>query len=338
MHFIKPNRPVTKFYIHCSASDRKEDDNAATMDRWHRENGWAGIGYHFFIRKSGLIEFGRDLEKIPAAQGGHNPGTIAACIHGLEIDKFTKAELNSLVDLCWQVHDAYDGHITFHGHNEVSTKECPVIDIQKILGLDAAGNLIGSRPKKLDQGIAAVVTQSSTNGRIIKMGDVGPEVSIYQSRLSHLGYPVGKIDGRFGTLTRDSVLAFQADNYLMTDGRIGDLTKDALADASMRQVSPKRTTATLGSLATEGSRIADASIKSLTTGTAVGLSGIFSMLPIFSDTFKNLKTQIAPILEPFGGMSELVTYGLLAAVVYLTWQAWRAGKARVEDHQSGKTA
>lgn len=134
--FKKPNREVNKVFIHCSASDNPDHDNVQTIKAWHLERGWSDIGYHYFIRKDGTIEKGRDLERVPAAQKGHNKGSIAICIHGLELDLFTKEELKSLYKLCEEINEAYDD-ITFHAHNEVNKhKTCPVIDIQKVLKLN----------------------------------------------------------------------------------------------------------------------------------------------------------------------------------------------------------
>ncbi|MDP5307912.1 N-acetylmuramoyl-L-alanine amidase [Paracoccus spongiarum] len=139
--FQKPARPVSRVFLHCSASDRPEHDSAAVIDAWHKANGWAGIGYHYFIRKDGTLESGRDLNKVPAAQGGHNTGTIAICLHGLEISKFTPAQFASLRGLCIQINRAYAGNVTFHGHCEVSPKSCPVFTYEDVLGIDAEGKM-----------------------------------------------------------------------------------------------------------------------------------------------------------------------------------------------------
>ena len=32
---------------------------AATIHSWHKANGWAGIGYHYVVRKNGTVERGR---------------------------------------------------------------------------------------------------------------------------------------------------------------------------------------------------------------------------------------------------------------------------------------
>lgn len=138
--FHKPMRRVDRVFLHCSAASR-QSVTAAEVDRWHVQRGFREIGYHFFIRSSGLIEHGRDLEVSPAAQAGHNQGTIAICVNGLHQEDFTKAALENLVVLCDKIWAAYHGNITFHGHCEVSPKTCPVFDYKALLGLDDQGRM-----------------------------------------------------------------------------------------------------------------------------------------------------------------------------------------------------
>ena len=141
MAFKKPLRPVKKVFIHCSASDNPGHDEARVIDRWHKQRGFKGIGYHFFIRKDGTLEKGRALWKVPAAQKGHNWGSIAICLHGLNKSLFTVEQFNTLQGLCEQINEAYKGKITFHGHKEVSPKSCPVFDYKKVLKLNKRGYL-----------------------------------------------------------------------------------------------------------------------------------------------------------------------------------------------------
>lgn len=136
-----PNRAVDRVFIHCSASDRPEHDDIAVMDRWHKNRGWLGVGYHFFIRKDGMVQSGRDLEHTPAAQAGHNTGSIAICLHGLVPQAFTRMQRKSLIALCGEIHRAYGGMVTFHGHGEVANKDCPVINVREVLGLDTDGSM-----------------------------------------------------------------------------------------------------------------------------------------------------------------------------------------------------
>ncbi len=139
--FRAPARPVSRVFLHCSASDRPEDDKASVIRDWHRKRYFNDIGYHFYVRKDGTLEKGRDLEQTPAAQQGHNTGTIAICLGGLKKEKFTAAQFATLRALCAAIHEQLP-LATFHGHCEVNPdKTCPVYDYRAVLGLDAKGRL-----------------------------------------------------------------------------------------------------------------------------------------------------------------------------------------------------
>jgi len=180
--FIKPKRRVTKVYLHCSAHDGIKTDNAATMDRWHKDRGWRGIGYHFFIRFDGTIEHGRSIAKIPAAQARNNRGSIAICCHGgqnSKPDAFTQEQFDSLRHLCADIDEAYGGNITFHGHREVAAKACPVYDYKSILGLDKNGFMkkgTVSEDKLVSAGsktIKAAKSNKDASGAVLGVGVVG---------------------------------------------------------------------------------------------------------------------------------------------------------------------
>ncbi len=134
VNYSKPKRAIDRVFIHCSASDNPKHDNVETIRQWHKERGWSDIGYHFYIDKLGQRFKGRDIEKIPAAQVGHNKGSIAICLGGL--NNFTELQKGSLVILCEQINKAHNGDITFHGHCEVSPKTCPNFDYKTLLKLN----------------------------------------------------------------------------------------------------------------------------------------------------------------------------------------------------------
>ena len=142
MTFIKPKRTVNRVFLHCSASDNVQHDNVKTITEWHLKRGFSGIGYHYFISKDGKIHTGRNIEVKPAAQEENNTGSIAICLHGLDIAKFTQAQFKSLKSLCKQINIAYSGDITFHGHCEVANKACPVFDYKDVLTLNAKGYMV----------------------------------------------------------------------------------------------------------------------------------------------------------------------------------------------------
>ena len=141
--FEKPTRTVKRIFIHCSDSDWRHHDDISVIRKWHvEENGWEDVGYHFFIKRNGKIQKGRDLEITPSSQKGYNSRTISICLHGR--NKFSKKQFESLKKLCLEIHRAYNGKITFHGHREVADeKTCPNFDYVKVLNLDAHGRMKG---------------------------------------------------------------------------------------------------------------------------------------------------------------------------------------------------
>lgn len=49
--------------VKCTADD---------IHKWHLNNGWAGIGYHFFVRKDGSIYRGRPEDTLGSHAKGAN--------------------------------------------------------------------------------------------------------------------------------------------------------------------------------------------------------------------------------------------------------------------------
>ena len=78
---------------------------------------------------------------------------VAAAIDGIGSDlggdeagrdgRYPEAVLR---DLCAQINAAYAGKVTFHGHQEVANRACPVFDYRRELGLSAQGYLRAPRP------------------------------------------------------------------------------------------------------------------------------------------------------------------------------------------------
>lgn len=75
--------------VHCSDTPNGRPHNAADIHQWHREFGWAGIGYHYVILLDGTIEKGRPDFWEGSHCRGHNE-KIGICLIGR--DKFTRAQ------------------------------------------------------------------------------------------------------------------------------------------------------------------------------------------------------------------------------------------------------
>ncbi len=88
--------------------------------------------------------------------------------------------------------------------------------------------------------IAALLTQSFSVMSLSKYGSSGSEVRSIQTRLTELGYFSGKVDGIFGSQTKNAVIKFQKDYGLTADGIVGSNTLKALKLKS--QSSPNKFT------------------------------------------------------------------------------------------------
>ncbi len=207
MLFKKPRRKINRVFIHCSASDYPEHDNINVIRQWHLARGFDDVGYHFFIQKNGHISRGRNLEKTPAAQRGHNVGTIAICMHGFHKENFTQAQFNALKQICSYIDKIYYARISFHGHDELVSKPCPVLDYRAVLKLDRYGSL-GTTSTNFHS-----PAPISTNQFVrLNYGDKGEAVKRLQ-RLLHV-----KVTGLYKRQTLAKVKDFKRQHGLYPSG------------------------------------------------------------------------------------------------------------------------
>lgn len=128
-------RKIDKIIIHCSATPEGRAVTVTDINKWHREKGYNGIGYHYVIGLNGEVCKGRDINLIGAHTQGQNSNSIGICYVG-GCDKSMKAKdtrtasqkvalLNLVKDLKKQFPTA-----TIHGHNEFAAKACPSFNVK----------------------------------------------------------------------------------------------------------------------------------------------------------------------------------------------------------------
>lgn len=128
------HRRINSFVVHCADTPASMDIGVQEIDRWHKERGWLGIGYHFVIRRDGTVETGRPTEKLGAHARGHNGDTIAICLVGGKGGfNFTIAQMDALRILKIQLEQRF-GSKPWVGHNDLdSSKTCPNFDVKSLL-------------------------------------------------------------------------------------------------------------------------------------------------------------------------------------------------------------
>lgn len=121
-------RQINKIIIHCSDTPETMDIGAEEIYDWHvNENGWSDIGYHYIVRRSGIIEVGR-METVQGAHcSGENADSIGICMVGR--DGFTGAQFHSLRKLKDELELRYP-NVEFKGHYNYSTKTCPNFSVE----------------------------------------------------------------------------------------------------------------------------------------------------------------------------------------------------------------
>lgn len=86
--------------FHTAGTPDGNDTSAAAINRYHRSKGWAGIGYHWLIRKDGKIEAGRSLTKQGAHVAGLNDRSIGIAFSGNgDLHPLTPEQRASGIDL-----------------------------------------------------------------------------------------------------------------------------------------------------------------------------------------------------------------------------------------------
>lgn len=123
-------RKINKIIIHAADTPADMDIGAAEIDRWHKERGWDGIGYHYVIRRDGTLERGRDESVQGVHAAGHNANSIGVCLVGGKPDcNYTSAQWSCLDALVNDLIRRYpDSEVI--GHRDVSKKPCPMFDVK----------------------------------------------------------------------------------------------------------------------------------------------------------------------------------------------------------------
>lgn len=132
MKIIEANLPRNGNFTRRSKTDEvilhhAEASSATVWDinQWHLDNGWVGIGYHYYIRKDGSIYRGRPEWAVGAHATSHNDRSIGICCEGAYMtETMPAAQLNSLKALLRDIMGRY-GTLALKRHRDVNSTNCP---------------------------------------------------------------------------------------------------------------------------------------------------------------------------------------------------------------------
>lgn len=157
------NRQTTdRIILHHSASSTA---TAEQIHSWHLGNGWEGAGYHFLVRKNGLIYRLRPENKIGAHASGSNYNSIGICFEGnFEVEEMSDVQVQSGKELVAYLKNKY--HINkVQGHRDVNSTSCPGRNFKfDEIANGQASNVIIEKPVENATGKIADI-QSTLNSR-----------------------------------------------------------------------------------------------------------------------------------------------------------------------------
>lgn len=134
---------IRRIIIHCSDSPDNVDIGVKEIRVWHTApppngRGWRDIGYHYVVRRSGLVEVGRyengdsvlEGAEIGAHVAGHNADTLGVCWVGRDrLEPAQKTALLRHVRHLMALHGVPVENVL--GHYELQpAKTCPRLDMR----------------------------------------------------------------------------------------------------------------------------------------------------------------------------------------------------------------
>jgi hypothetical protein len=129
-------RKINELIWHCTATPEGREVSAAEIDRWHKQRGWSGIGYHKVVHLDGSVSEGRPESKIGAHVAGRNTGTLGYVYVG-GVDKAMKpkdtrtaAQKATMLRLTKEAISKY-GLKLVSGHHDYAAKACPSFPARK---------------------------------------------------------------------------------------------------------------------------------------------------------------------------------------------------------------
>ena len=135
---MSPQFPPREAFIHYDSTPDaeqvrtlKEQKRAMREIQYYHQvnNGWSDIGYHFVIfQPYGNIKYARVFEArpvkcVPAAQAGHNSGTLAIQVYAGPGDKLKTSTEWAIIQLLRE--DFANRVRTLGGHRDVVSTACP---------------------------------------------------------------------------------------------------------------------------------------------------------------------------------------------------------------------
>lgn len=129
---VKFNPKVVKYIVmhHVCGKGLTIED----IHRIHLKNGWAGCGYHYYIRFDGHVFVGRPIEYIGSHCLGKNSISVGIALEGdFRKDKPTDEQIQSAKEVIKQILKVYPSITHVMNHRDLFPTLCPVVDLKDMV-------------------------------------------------------------------------------------------------------------------------------------------------------------------------------------------------------------
>jgi len=193
-----------------------------TIHNYHQRSlGWAGIGYHFYIRKDGSTYRGRPEDTIGAHAYGNNGDSIGICFEGnFNEETMGEAQKQAGKELVAYLKQKY-GITKVQGHRDVNATSCPGNNFPFDEIANAEGETTGEEPTDKAEGVIADI-QAELNARYgfnIAVDNVAgnqTKSALVRGLQIELVNDYNKnivIDGIFGNQTKNACITIRKGDY-----------------------------------------------------------------------------------------------------------------------------
>lgn len=124
--------------IHCAATTPQMDTDIKDIEMWHKARGFKTVGYHYFIKRDGTRQKGREINEVGAHVVGHNHNSVGVCMAGgvaadakTSENNFTEAQWATLLLTLRELHEEFPKAVIV-GHRDLDAgKACPSFDVSQ---------------------------------------------------------------------------------------------------------------------------------------------------------------------------------------------------------------
>lgn len=151
---LKPRSKTDFIVVHHAAA---RNCTPTDVHLWHLGNGWAGIGYHYFVSKKGEVFRGRPEAVVGAHVQGYNEASVGICFEGdFEKENMSPEQEKAGIELLRFLMKRYP-KAKIVRHKDLMSTSCPGKNFQDRVIIEGS-KPEEDKPKEVDEELKKAVS------------------------------------------------------------------------------------------------------------------------------------------------------------------------------------